>query len=255
MAASGGRPIATLTWVDWFNTRRLLEPIGYVPPAEYEAHYYEQLRRPATIEDGVAAGIPACTDRRSSLLGHPMKSSFRPSTLNSPSFPDYGVALDGILAQLHVPRAGRRAPARLSTSVDQTGLTHTNRSPIDPGHFILSQNAQFEGAAIGAVLRVGGYVTAAIVLQHRRSAPSVLWDHLCDGLSHTLARRVRVDASAIVPRETDVSTVARHRNSLGAESIPDGSKRKAGDPESPKQTTPGKDLAHSLSTTRLSFNI
>ena len=33
---------ATLTWVDWFNTRRLLEPIGYVPPAEYEAQYYEQ---------------------------------------------------------------------------------------------------------------------------------------------------------------------------------------------------------------------
>src|SRR5687768_18433945 len=30
---------ATLTWVDWFNTRRLLEPIGYVPPAEYEAQY------------------------------------------------------------------------------------------------------------------------------------------------------------------------------------------------------------------------
>ena len=37
---------ATLTWVDWFNTRRLLEPIGYVPPAEYEARYYEQLRGP-----------------------------------------------------------------------------------------------------------------------------------------------------------------------------------------------------------------
>jgi hypothetical protein len=33
---------ATLTWVDWFNTRRLLEPIGYVPPAEYEAQYYAQ---------------------------------------------------------------------------------------------------------------------------------------------------------------------------------------------------------------------
>ena len=41
---------ATLEWVDWFNTRRLLEPIGYVPPAEYEAQYYEQLRRPATSE-------------------------------------------------------------------------------------------------------------------------------------------------------------------------------------------------------------
>jgi putative transposase len=33
---------ATLDWVDWFNTRRLFEPIGYVPPAEYEARYYEQ---------------------------------------------------------------------------------------------------------------------------------------------------------------------------------------------------------------------
>jgi len=33
---------AVLAWVDWFNTRRLLEPIGYVPPAEFEARYYEQ---------------------------------------------------------------------------------------------------------------------------------------------------------------------------------------------------------------------
>jgi transposase InsO family protein len=30
----------TLVWVDWFNNRRLLGPIGYVPPAEYEAAYY-----------------------------------------------------------------------------------------------------------------------------------------------------------------------------------------------------------------------
>jgi transposase InsO family protein len=60
---------ATLTWVDWFNTRRLLEPIGYVPPAEYEARYYEQLRRPPTIEDRVAAGIlqRAPTDDRRSF--------------------------------------------------------------------------------------------------------------------------------------------------------------------------------------------
>jgi putative transposase len=33
---------ATLEWVDWFNHRRLLEPIGYMPPAEYEARYHEQ---------------------------------------------------------------------------------------------------------------------------------------------------------------------------------------------------------------------
>jgi transposase InsO family protein len=37
-----GVEFATSAWVDWFNTRRLLEPIGYVPPAEYEARYYEQ---------------------------------------------------------------------------------------------------------------------------------------------------------------------------------------------------------------------
>ena len=30
---------ATLEWVDWFNNRRLLEPIGYLPPAEYEEVY------------------------------------------------------------------------------------------------------------------------------------------------------------------------------------------------------------------------
>ncbi len=32
---------ATLAWVDWFNHRRLLEPIGYMPPAEYEAEYHQ----------------------------------------------------------------------------------------------------------------------------------------------------------------------------------------------------------------------
>ncbi len=31
---------ATLEWVDWFNHRRLLEPIGNIPPAEAEAIYY-----------------------------------------------------------------------------------------------------------------------------------------------------------------------------------------------------------------------
>jgi transposase InsO family protein len=35
--------MATLEWVDWFNHRRLLEPIGNIPPAEAEAAYYEQL--------------------------------------------------------------------------------------------------------------------------------------------------------------------------------------------------------------------
>ena len=57
---------ATLRWVDFFNHRRLLEPIGYVPPAEYEANYYAQLQRPETIDHGVAPGIlqPGPTDDR-----------------------------------------------------------------------------------------------------------------------------------------------------------------------------------------------
>jgi transposase InsO family protein len=35
--------LATLEWVAWFNTQRLLEPIGYIPPDEAEANYYRQL--------------------------------------------------------------------------------------------------------------------------------------------------------------------------------------------------------------------
>ncbi len=34
--------MATLKWVDWFNNRRLLEPIGNIPPKEAEEMYYEQ---------------------------------------------------------------------------------------------------------------------------------------------------------------------------------------------------------------------
>jgi putative transposase len=37
-----GVEFATLEWVDWFNNRRLLEPIGNVPPVEYERAYYRR---------------------------------------------------------------------------------------------------------------------------------------------------------------------------------------------------------------------
>jgi len=42
----------TLDWVDWFNNRRLLEPIGHMPPAEYEESYYQSQETPA-----MAAGL------------------------------------------------------------------------------------------------------------------------------------------------------------------------------------------------------
>ncbi len=41
--------MATLEWVDWFNNRRLLEPIGNIPPAEAEARYYAQINELAMV--------------------------------------------------------------------------------------------------------------------------------------------------------------------------------------------------------------
>ena len=38
---------ATLEWVDWFNNRRLLALIGYIPPTEAEERYYAALDQPA----------------------------------------------------------------------------------------------------------------------------------------------------------------------------------------------------------------
>jgi putative transposase len=43
---------ATLEWVDWYNHRRLLAPIGYVPPAEFESAYYRSQSTPA-LEAGL----------------------------------------------------------------------------------------------------------------------------------------------------------------------------------------------------------
>lgn len=50
---------ATLEWVDWFNHRRLLEPIGNVPPAELGMQYFRQ-----RSEQAVLAGLNANSLRR-----------------------------------------------------------------------------------------------------------------------------------------------------------------------------------------------
>ena len=41
--------LATLEWVHWFNNRRLLEPLGYVSPAEFEATYYDKQANPPMV--------------------------------------------------------------------------------------------------------------------------------------------------------------------------------------------------------------
>jgi transposase InsO family protein len=46
---------ATLAWVDWFNRRRLLAPIGYVPPIEFEEAYYRDQKKLETPAMG--AGV------------------------------------------------------------------------------------------------------------------------------------------------------------------------------------------------------
>ena len=38
-----------LEWVDWFNNRRLLEPLDYVPPVEYEVAFYRGQSTPDAV--------------------------------------------------------------------------------------------------------------------------------------------------------------------------------------------------------------
>ena len=41
--------LATLEWVAWYNGRRLFEPPGYVPPAEFEQAYHDRQAAPAAL--------------------------------------------------------------------------------------------------------------------------------------------------------------------------------------------------------------
>ena len=58
---------ATLEWVDWFNNRRLLEPIGNIPPAEAEERYYAMLEQsdpwPRNLNQ-LASGKPGAVQGR-----------------------------------------------------------------------------------------------------------------------------------------------------------------------------------------------
>jgi transposase InsO family protein len=49
--------LATLEWVAWFNRERLLEPLGYVPPAEYEDAYYRRMSNPAMVAGLTQLGL------------------------------------------------------------------------------------------------------------------------------------------------------------------------------------------------------
>jgi putative transposase len=56
--------LASLGWVHWWNFERLLEPIGYVPPAEFEAAWHEQI-------DSGSLGLPESPALETGGTGHP----------------------------------------------------------------------------------------------------------------------------------------------------------------------------------------
>ena len=70
---------ATLEWVDWYNNRRLLEPIGNMPPAEAEARYYAQLEaaRPGGLTQANQPPANPGRFRPAALAGIPVRSCRR----------------------------------------------------------------------------------------------------------------------------------------------------------------------------------
>jgi len=50
--------LATLEWVSWFNNHRLLEPIGYIPPAEAEANYWRHHSQASSTTKLAAEAAP-----------------------------------------------------------------------------------------------------------------------------------------------------------------------------------------------------
>jgi len=68
---------ATLAWVAWYNDDRLLEPLGYVPPAEFEQAYYDRQTAQTVWRSSTnrASGKPGAVHdlgQALSLVGRPM---------------------------------------------------------------------------------------------------------------------------------------------------------------------------------------
>ena len=68
---------ATLTWVEWFNNRRLPEPIGNIPPAEAGERYYAMPEEPAMAawlkRNGIRQTRRGSTERTDKTTNRPSK--------------------------------------------------------------------------------------------------------------------------------------------------------------------------------------
>jgi len=71
---------ATLEWVDWFNNRRLLEPIGNIPPAEAEAAYYAGVEEQPIAAAGSNVAQPSSQLRRGTACCHQTTRSAIPTS-------------------------------------------------------------------------------------------------------------------------------------------------------------------------------
>ncbi len=69
--------LATLQWVAWFNNHRLMESLGYMPPAEAEANYCRQLAEADCSASPAAAPTPPSATGR----GWTMRTSAQPGRL------------------------------------------------------------------------------------------------------------------------------------------------------------------------------
>ncbi len=61
--------LATLSWVHWWNTQRILEPIGDVPPVEFEAAFYAARERGSDANERTAIAAASTTPLRSNMSG------------------------------------------------------------------------------------------------------------------------------------------------------------------------------------------
>lgn len=79
---------ATLEWVDWFNHRLLLKPIGNIPPAEAEATYYAMLDETPLLRNSNQIGSSSAAAAHTDLGPATASRSMKPTRGNDQGTPN-----------------------------------------------------------------------------------------------------------------------------------------------------------------------
>lgn len=142
---------ATLNWVDWFNHRRLPEPIGNIPPAEAEAAYYSQIPEFAIASDSHqrASGKAGAVQNLCLGAAPPVRQGFRVAgCVCSPRFHPAHCGRVGLTSRVDVCVTG---PASFQVE---------NSSPASGGAFWPRQRKERVVAAGTAARFISGFVRA-----------------------------------------------------------------------------------------------